>query len=110
MQDGDNWLNFGPSTFSGIDSSYSLPNNTALITLQVCKGVLKGTFTEKIEDGVQSSFYRFTSSLSLMGIYCFHELLQELKNGEILLRLAHLYEVVILFFFTNNLWLSLLKI
>ncbi|XP_073222216.1 alpha-mannosidase At3g26720 isoform X2 [Cicer arietinum] len=33
-QDGDNWLHFQQPTFSGIDSSYSLPNNTALLTLQ----------------------------------------------------------------------------
>ncbi|KAG4915573.1 hypothetical protein JHK87_053130 [Glycine soja] len=50
-QDGDNWLHFSPSTFSGIDSSYSLPDNTALLTLQ------------------------------------------EFKNGKVLLRLAHLYEI-----------------
>ncbi|KAK7360609.1 hypothetical protein VNO77_02616 [Canavalia gladiata] len=50
-QDEDNWLHFRPSTFSGIDSSYSLPNNTALLTLQ------------------------------------------ETKNGKVLLRLAHLYEI-----------------
>lgn len=35
MQEGDNWLHFQSPTFSGIDSSYSLPNNTALLTLQV---------------------------------------------------------------------------
>ncbi|XP_028206694.1 alpha-mannosidase At3g26720-like isoform X2 [Glycine soja] len=51
MQEGDNWLHFIPSTFSGIDSSYSLPDNTALLTLQ------------------------------------------EFKNGKVLLRLAHLYEI-----------------
>ncbi|KAK7311284.1 hypothetical protein RJT34_09318 [Clitoria ternatea] len=50
-QDGDNWSHFQPSTFSGIDSSYSLPNNTAILTLQ------------------------------------------EYKNGKVLLRLAHLYEI-----------------
>ncbi|XP_027348900.1 alpha-mannosidase At3g26720-like [Abrus precatorius] len=50
-QEGDNWLHFHPSSFSGIDSSYSLPNNTALLTLQ------------------------------------------EFKNGKVLLRLAHLYEL-----------------
>ncbi|CAI8613491.1 unnamed protein product [Vicia faba] len=33
-QDEDNWLHFQQPTFSGIDSSYSLPNNTALLTLQ----------------------------------------------------------------------------
>ncbi|KAF7801853.1 alpha-mannosidase [Senna tora] len=49
-QDDDEWLHF-PSAFSGIDSSYSLPNNTALITFQ------------------------------------------ELENGKVLLRLAHLYEI-----------------
>ncbi|WVZ05250.1 hypothetical protein V8G54_018596 [Vigna mungo] len=50
-QDGDNWLQFATSTFSGIDSSYSLPNNVALLTLQ------------------------------------------EFKNGKVLVRLAHLYEI-----------------
>ncbi|KAL5581468.1 hypothetical protein UlMin_013910 [Ulmus minor] len=49
-QDGNEWINSHVSTFSGIDPSYALPNNTALITLQ------------------------------------------ELDNGKILLRLAHLYE------------------
>ncbi|KAE9586550.1 putative alpha-mannosidase [Lupinus albus] len=33
-QDEDNSLHFKRTTFSGIDSSYSLPNNTALLTLQ----------------------------------------------------------------------------
>ncbi|XP_019447417.1 PREDICTED: alpha-mannosidase At3g26720-like isoform X6 [Lupinus angustifolius] len=33
-QDEDKGLHFKKSTFSGIDSSYSLPNNTALLTLQ----------------------------------------------------------------------------
>jgi len=91
MQDGDNWLHFAPSTFSGTDSSYSLPNNVALLTLQVCKedwGHL---------ERVQDSLSHFTLSLSLMSIYCFSELLQEFKNGKVLVRLAHLYEVVISF-------------
>ncbi|KAI0491394.1 hypothetical protein KFK09_025654 [Dendrobium nobile] len=50
-QDGDNWANSHVSTFSAMDSSYSLPSNVAMITLQV------------------------------------------LKDGTVLLRLAHLYEV-----------------
>uniref|UniRef100_A0A803LR41 Alpha-mannosidase n=1 Tax=Chenopodium quinoa TaxID=63459 RepID=A0A803LR41_CHEQI len=50
-QDDDNWLNTHIPTFSGMDSSYSLPENVAMITLQ------------------------------------------ELDDGNILLRLAHLYEV-----------------
>ncbi|CAL0332951.1 unnamed protein product [Lupinus luteus] len=33
-QDEDKRLHFKQSTFSGLDSSYSLPNNTALLTLQ----------------------------------------------------------------------------
>ncbi|KAJ6403836.1 hypothetical protein OIU84_012101 [Salix udensis] len=49
-QDGSNEINFPLPTFSGIDPSYSLPNNVAVITLQ------------------------------------------ELDNGKVLLRLAHLYE------------------
>ncbi|KAJ9189777.1 hypothetical protein P3X46_001031 [Hevea brasiliensis] len=50
-QDGSNWMNSHISTFSGIDPSYSLPDNVAVITLQ------------------------------------------ELENGKVLLRLAHLYEI-----------------
>ncbi|XP_044502287.1 alpha-mannosidase At3g26720-like isoform X3 [Mangifera indica] len=49
-QEGENWMNSHVATFSGIDPSYSLPNNVAIITLQ------------------------------------------ELDNGKVLLRLAHLYE------------------
>lgn len=49
-QDGNNWTNSHISTFSGVDPSYSLPNNIAVITLQ------------------------------------------ELENGRVLFRLAHLYE------------------
>ncbi|XP_020533563.1 alpha-mannosidase At3g26720 isoform X2 [Jatropha curcas] len=49
-QDGSNWINSHTPSFSGIDPSYSLPNNVAVITLQ------------------------------------------ELENGKVLLRLAHLYE------------------
>uniref|UniRef100_A0A5B7A988 Alpha-mannosidase n=1 Tax=Davidia involucrata TaxID=16924 RepID=A0A5B7A988_DAVIN len=33
-QDGNNWMNSHVATFSGIDPSYSLPNNIAVITLQ----------------------------------------------------------------------------
>lgn len=47
----DNWFNSHVPSFSGMDSSYSLPENVAMITLQ------------------------------------------ELGDGEVLLRLAHLYEV-----------------
>ncbi|GLT27152.1 hypothetical protein SLA2020_021760 [Shorea laevis] len=50
-QDGDDWMSSHASTFSGIDSSYSLPDNVALLTLQ------------------------------------------ELDDGKVLLRLAHLYEI-----------------
>ncbi|PON50482.1 Glycoside hydrolase [Trema orientale] len=50
-QDGNEYINSYVSTFSGVDPSYALPNNTALITLQ------------------------------------------ELANGKVLLRLAHLYEI-----------------
>ncbi|TQD70103.1 hypothetical protein C1H46_044363 [Malus baccata] len=34
-QDGDNWKNSHVTTFSGVGSSYSLPDNVALITLQI---------------------------------------------------------------------------
>lgn len=37
LQDGSNEINFPLPTFSGIDPSYSLPNNVAVITLQVSK-------------------------------------------------------------------------
>lgn len=50
-QDGDSWTNSHVGTFSGIDPSYSLPDNVAMITLE------------------------------------------ELDDGTVLLRLAHLYEV-----------------
>ncbi|KAK3041857.1 hypothetical protein RJ639_000373, partial [Escallonia herrerae] len=50
-QDGDSWTKFQAPTFSGLDASYSLPNNVALLTLQ------------------------------------------ELEDGKVLLRLAHLYEI-----------------
>ncbi|OMO99297.1 hypothetical protein COLO4_13373 [Corchorus olitorius] len=50
-QDGNDWMSSHVPTFSGIDPSYSLPNNIAIITLQ------------------------------------------ELENGKVLLRLAHLYEI-----------------
>ncbi|XP_056689523.1 alpha-mannosidase At3g26720 isoform X2 [Spinacia oleracea] len=49
-QDGDDWMSSHVPTFSGFASSYSLPDNVAIITLQ------------------------------------------ELDNGKVLLRLAHLYE------------------
>ncbi|WRX19689.1 Glycoside hydrolase family 38 [Theobroma cacao] len=51
QEDGDNWMSSHVPTFSGIDSSYSLPDNVAVITLQ------------------------------------------ELDDGKVLLRLAHLYEI-----------------
>ncbi|XP_042519982.1 probable alpha-mannosidase At5g13980 isoform X1 [Macadamia integrifolia] len=50
-QAGGNWTNSHISTFSGVDPSYNLPDNVALLTLQ------------------------------------------ELEDGNILLRLAHLYEI-----------------
>ncbi|WCJ40236.1 Alpha-mannosidase [Euphorbia peplus] len=50
-EDGNNWMSSRVTSFSGIDSSYSLPDNVAVITLQ------------------------------------------ELDDGKVLLRLAHLYEV-----------------
>ncbi|KAA3456840.1 Lysosomal alpha-mannosidase [Gossypium australe] len=51
QQEGDRWTNSHVSSFSGMDPSYVLPDNVAMITLQ------------------------------------------ELDNGQVLLRLAHLYEV-----------------
>uniref|UniRef100_A0A251RVG3 Putative galactose mutarotase-like domain-containing protein n=1 Tax=Helianthus annuus TaxID=4232 RepID=A0A251RVG3_HELAN len=52
-QDGNKGTNFQVSKFSGMDSTYSLPDNVALLTLQ------------------------------------------ELEDGNVLLRLAHLYEVFV---------------
>uniref|UniRef100_A0A803LR44 Glycosyl hydrolase family 38 C-terminal domain-containing protein n=1 Tax=Chenopodium quinoa TaxID=63459 RepID=A0A803LR44_CHEQI len=51
-QDGDDWMSSHVPTFTGLASSYSLPDNVAIITLQ------------------------------------------ELDNGKVLLRLAHLYEII----------------
>ncbi|KAJ6343504.1 hypothetical protein OIU76_005279 [Salix suchowensis] len=50
-EDGDKWMNTHVTTFSSFDSSYSLPDNVAVLTLQ------------------------------------------ELDDGKVLLRLAHLYEM-----------------
>ncbi|XP_065865581.1 probable alpha-mannosidase At5g13980 [Euphorbia lathyris] len=50
-EDGNNWMSSHVTSFSGIDASYSLPDNVAVITLE------------------------------------------ELDDGKVLLRLAHLYEV-----------------
>nr|XP_011463212.1 PREDICTED: alpha-mannosidase-like isoform X2 [Fragaria vesca subsp. vesca] len=50
-KDGDNWTSSHVTTFSGMDPSYALPDNIALLTLQ------------------------------------------ELEDGKVLLRLAHLYEI-----------------
>ncbi|XVF57696.1 hypothetical protein PTKIN_Ptkin07bG0002700 [Pterospermum kingtungense] len=50
-EDGDNWMSSHVPTFSAIDSSYALPDNVAIITLQ------------------------------------------ELADGKVLVRLAHLYEI-----------------
>ncbi|KAB1199804.1 Lysosomal alpha-mannosidase [Morella rubra] len=36
-QDGDNWMDSHVASFSGIDPSYSLPDNVALITLQISR-------------------------------------------------------------------------
>lgn len=52
VQDGEQWTSSHVSTFSGMEPSYSLPDNVAMITLQ------------------------------------------ELEDGKVLLRLAHLYEVL----------------
>ncbi|XP_021762462.1 alpha-mannosidase At3g26720-like isoform X2 [Chenopodium quinoa] len=51
-QDGDDWMSSHVPTFTGLASSYSLPDNVAIITLQ------------------------------------------EFDNGKVLLRLAHLYEII----------------
>ena len=41
LQDGNNWINSHVPTFSAIDPSYALPNNIAVITLQVMGKFLK---------------------------------------------------------------------
>ncbi|KAG8385026.1 hypothetical protein BUALT_Bualt04G0180100 [Buddleja alternifolia] len=56
-QDDDKWISSHVPTFSAIDPSYRLPDNVAILTLQVTR------------------------------------LVMELTNKEILLRLAHLYEI-----------------
>ncbi|KAE8657526.1 hypothetical protein F3Y22_tig00116989pilonHSYRG00069 [Hibiscus syriacus] len=38
LTDGDNWMSSHTPTFSGIDASYNLPDNVALITLQELEG------------------------------------------------------------------------
>ncbi|KAL3572533.1 hypothetical protein D5086_026437 [Populus alba] len=58
-EDGDKWMNSHVTTFSGFDSSYILPDNVAVLTLQ------------------------------------------ELDDGKVLLRLAHLYEVLISLLFQS---------
>lgn len=39
LQDGDGWRDIEVPTFTGIDPSYCLPDNVALITLQVIYGI-----------------------------------------------------------------------
>lgn len=76
MQEGDNWMSSRTTTFSAMDQSYSLPNNIAVITLQV-----KPCFEN-------SPLFQ---SHELNRVF----MLQELQSGKVLLRLAHLYEVLI---------------
>jgi hypothetical protein len=37
FQDGGNWVNSHVPSFSAMDPTYSLPENVALLTLQVCR-------------------------------------------------------------------------
>lgn len=85
-QDGDNWANSHKLTFSGIDSSYSLPKNVAVITLQV-----QSFFFPLKLDG----FFSFSFSICDFFFCRSFNFKQELHDGNILLRLAHLYEVLI---------------
>lgn len=41
LQDGDKWTNFQVPTFSFMDPSYSLPDNIAMLTLQVHMWTIK---------------------------------------------------------------------
>ena len=88
FQDGNNWINSHVPTFSAIDPSYALPKNIAVITLQVM-GKFLMNISSKLgpvnvnEDGLVINFFYFLFFLTL----------QELANGKVLLRLAHLYEV-----------------
>lgn len=74
-------MHFQQPTFSGIDSSYSLPNNTALLTLQVWYGVtwedcLLPFHIQKlhsIEDETLRFSLTFYLIFSLICIYCFYE-------------------------------------
>lgn len=73
MQDGDNLVHFQQSTFYGIDSSYSLPNNTALLTLQVCSVVASEIFRKKFQDRTLTCLLTFHLISLLMCIYYFYE-------------------------------------
>lgn len=62
FQDGNNWINSHVPTFSAIDPSYALPNNIAVITLQVM-GKFLMNISSKLgpvnvnEDGVVIIFF-----------------------------------------------------
>lgn len=86
MQDRDEWAGSHLTTFSAIDPSYSLPNNIAVITLQVC-------LTNSLNMPLYSFFFFFL--MKSINLPSFSWLFQELDSGKVLLRLAHLYEVLI---------------
>ncbi|KAK2978676.1 hypothetical protein RJ640_013869 [Escallonia rubra] len=45
MQDGDKQINFQGPSFSGMEPSYKLPDNIALITIQYCMSLKMGKFS-----------------------------------------------------------------
>lgn len=66
------------TTFSAFKPSYSLPKNVALLTLQVSWIV----------------FCKYVKDVFISSLHCLILIFQELENGEVLLRLAHLFEVL----------------
>lgn len=84
QQDREEWVGAHLTTFSAIDPSYSLPNNIAVITLQVC-----------LTNSLNVPLYPFLLLMKSINLPSFFLLFQELDGGKVLLRLAHLYEVLI---------------
>lgn len=74
-QEGNNWTSSHVSTFSAIDSSYSLPDNVAIITLQVQSILLSDDILRwvilKISCFVfaRIAFFMFLESLHVLLVY-----------------------------------------
>lgn len=93
LQDGDNWTSSHVTTFSGMDPSYVLPENVAILTLQVCN--TKPSSSSSRSNSISASYERYY----FINPVNFPELdLQELDDGRVLFRLAHLYQVLVYFF------------